>query len=212
MKEIDPQTAIITYFGFFVALTMHEAAKAFSARALGDRSEETASRATINPVPHVSLFGTIIFPLMMLFSGTSILFGWAKPLLVDTRYFKRAKRDINIVFSSGIIFNFGIAIIGGLCLKFGNLTPDRLGVAAAPLPQLLLSVSFANIVIGVLNLIPFPNSDMWRLLLNNLPYEAGRKLESVAGPLSIIMLFALLFGFFHFLFSPALALFTILFL
>ena len=80
------EDAILTYCGFLVAITMREAAYAITSRKLGDRSSETESRATVNPIPHIDLLGTIILPAVFLFSGIPFLLGWAKPLTIDTRY------------------------------------------------------------------------------------------------------------------------------
>lgn len=193
MKELDPVVAFITYFGLLVALTMHEAAKAHMAQYLGDKSPETASRATINPIPHIDIFGTVLFPLAMLFSGTSLLFGWAKPTIFDTRYFKKLKRDINIVSIAGPGFNFLLALICGFTIRFGGFynTGDR-----DPLPLFLNSIASMNVVIGVFNLIPFPGSDGWRILTNVTSYNVSRKLQEMATPISMIMLVLMILGVF----------------
>ena len=65
MASLKIEDAILTYCGFLVAITMREAAHAIAARSLGDRSLETESRATLNPIPHVDILGTIILPLVL---------------------------------------------------------------------------------------------------------------------------------------------------
>lgn len=197
MDNLDPAAAFITFFGFLVALTMHEAAKAYAARALGDKSPETTSRATINPIPHIDIFGTIVFPLIMLFSGINFLFGWAKPLVFDTRFFKKMKRDINIVSLAGPGFNFLLAIVCGIALRQVGLESIGLRDTSQPLPLILNSVAIANIIIGIFNLIPFPGSDGWRILTNSVNYNLSQKLQALSTPISIALLLFFILGFFH---------------
>lgn len=207
MQSVNFGAAIITFFGFLVALTMHEAAHAFVAKKLGDRSPETASRATLNPIPHIDPFGTLLFPILMLASGTNLLFGWAKPTRHDSRYFKNPKRDLNYVALAGPGFNFLIAIVCGLGMRFGGFSVGELMNGTDPLPRLLQSTATANLIIGLFNIIPFPASDGWKLLLNNVNYNLSRKLEEFATPLSIIVLVLLIFGVFSPFFSLILGLF-----
>lgn len=208
MKDMDPVVAFITYFGLLVALTMHEAAKAHTARYLGDKSPETASRATINPIPHIDLFGTILFPLAMLFSGTSLLFGWAKPTIFDTRYFKKIKRDINIVSLAGPGFNFALALICGFTIRVGNF--QVYAGERDPLPLFLNAIASMNVVIGVFNLIPFPGSDGWRILTNVTSYDVSRKLQEMATPISMIMLVLMILGVFTPIIHMAMGIFQLI--
>lgn len=197
LKNFDISTAIITYFGFLVALTMHEAAHAYVAKAMGDKSAETESRATINPVPHIDVFGTIVFPLVMLLSGITLLFGWAKPTQADSRYFKKPKRDINIVALSGPAFNILIAVACGIAMRFMGLGPNEIFQPTAPLPAILQAVATMNIVIAVFNMIPFPASDSWRIITNSVNYNLAQKMQEKAGIISVVMLLLLILGVFH---------------
>jgi Zn-dependent protease len=194
MASLKIEDAILVYCGFLVAITMREAAHAIAARALGDRSTETASRATLNPVPHIDILGTIILPLVFLLTGTPFLLGWAKPLMIDTRYFKRMRRDINLAEIAGPATNLAIAILCGLISKLAGYRIETMFAGDDPIPRLLLEIAKSNIVIGVLNLLPFPNSSGWRLLLNNVSYQVGQKLNEQANIISIGMLVLLLTG------------------
>ncbi|NBW82534.1 site-2 protease family protein [bacterium] len=194
MASLRIEDAILVYCGFLVAITMREAAHAIAARALGDRSTETASRATLNPLPHVDILGTIILPLVFLLTGTTFLLGWAKPLIIDTRYFKKMRRDINLAELAGPATNLGIAVLCGVISKFAGYRIETMFAGDDPIPRLLLEIAKSNIVIGVLNLLPFPNSSGWRLLLNNVSYQVGQKLNEQANIISIGMLVLLLTG------------------
>jgi Zn-dependent protease len=209
MSSLKIEDAILTYCGFLVAITMREAARAIAARKLGDRSSETESRATLNPVPHIDLLGTIILPLVFLLSGIPFLLGWAKQLTIDTRYFKKIRRDINIAEIAGPATNFAIAILCGIIAVAAGYKLEMMWAGNDPIPRLLLAIAQSNIVIGVFNLLPFPNSSGWRLLLNNINYQTGQKLNEHAGVISIVMLVLLLTNILSPIFTGAISLYLI---
>ena len=212
LRNIDPVHAIITYLGLLVALTMHEAAVALAARWKGDRSLETMSRATINPIPHIDFFGTVLFPLLMLFSGIPFLFGWAKPLNFDTRYFKKLKRDINIVCIIGMASCFAIAAVCGLLIGFMGYLPSELVSGKDPAPRILYSIAMGNIFIGMFNVLPFPGRDMWRLITNSVSYPVSQKLNESANIISIVLLLVLIFGLLNPVFMAVRGVFHLLFI
>jgi Zn-dependent protease len=201
------EDAILTFCGFLVAITLREAAYAITAKQLGDRSSETQSRATVNPIPHIDLFGTIILPAVFLFSGIPFLLGWAKPLTIDTRYFKKIRRDINIAELAGPLTNFGLAILCGLIAVALGYRIETMMFGEDPVPRLLLAIAKSNIVIGLLNMLPFPGSSGWRLLLNNIRYQWGQALTQNANIISIVMLVLLLTNILSPLFMGALGLY-----
>ena len=224
MDKNSIATALVTYFGFLVALTMREAAQAHTSRFLGDKSANTASRATFNPVPHIDPFGTILFPLLMLVSGINLLLGWAKRFDPDSRYYKKIKRDLNIVYLAGPGSNVVIAIVAGIALKIflgtamgdggmgGGLgmLADSGSLAANPIPHFLMSVGQANLVIAIFNLLPVPNTDGWKLLLNNINYNSANKLQEMATPISLVFLLLLILGVFSPLFRFFMGLYHLL--
>jgi Zn-dependent protease len=210
-RSLDLAHIFVTYIGLLVALIMHEAALAIAARMLGDKSPETASRATVNPIPHADILGTVVFPVLMLFSGTSFLFGWAKPMVFDTRYFKKIKRDINIVSAVGMASNFVIAIACGIAIRTLGYGAGQLTGGNDPIPRLLYAVATGNVFIGIFNILPFPGRDLWRVILNNAPYHVGQKLDASANIISIVLLLLLLVGVLSPVFSVVLGLFHLLF-
>lgn len=210
-RSFDLAHIFTTYIGLLVALIMHEAALAIAARIMGDRSPETASRATVNPLPHADILGTVVFPILMLFSGSSFLFGWAKPMVFDTRYFKKIRRDINIVSAVGMASNFVIAIACGIAIRAVGYSGVQLSGGNDPIPRLLYAVASGNVFIGIFNILPFPGRDMWRIILNNAPYHVGQKLEGSANIISIVLLVLLLVGVLSPVFSVVLGLFHLAF-
>lgn len=224
MSHFDPAMALLRFLGFFIALTMHEAGKAIVAKRLGDKSLETSSRATLNPMVHIDLFGTIIMPAFLIFMGVPYVFGWAKRLEISSRYFNKIKRDINIAYSSGTVINFIIALLCVIGIKmssnFGNdpflgltllfqhkiTTLSNMDV----INVLLYTVAVSNIVIGIINLLPFIGSAGWYLLMNNLKYDWTLKLQKHATLIHYATLFLLLFGFFNKIFNLIISLFFLI--
>ncbi len=216
--NFDFRIALVTYFGFLVALTMHEAAHAFMAKFLGDNSPETTERATINPLPHIDLWGTIIFPGIMILSPMQlpIVFGWAKPTSFNANAFKRMRRDINLVSLAGPGANYLIAILCGIALQFVGFEDSlfQLGshtIDANPAAAILIYTAISNVVIGTLNFLPFPGSDGWRILLNSVNYNLAQKLNQGAFVISMVMLLMLIMGVFNPLISGFLYLYGFVF-
>ena len=207
-SNIDPGQIILIFFGFLVAVTMREAARAIVARSLGDRSLETESRATLNPLQHIDLFGTIILPLVFLFMGTPFLIGWAKPHVMDMRYFKKMKRDINVAELAGPGANFLIATLCAIAITATGYSPAQMFGGTDVAPRLLFAVAQGNIVIGIFNLLPFPHSSGWRLIKNNLSYNLSQSLDQHANIAYFLLLALLLTVMLSPLFHGAIGLFV----
>ncbi len=201
MRNLDIGSAILTYFGLMVAITMHEAGEALVAKWLGDKSASTQSRATLNPLPHIDPVGTVAVPLVMLLLGVPLLFGWAKPLLVDSRYFKHMRRDINLTALAGPGLNYLIAIAMGLGMRVGRVEQAELLFGKDPFTLILHSTAVANLIIGTFNLLPFPNSDGWKVLINSVSYNTSRKLQELAPMAQIGFLVLLILGVWRPLFT-----------
>lgn len=216
--NFDFRIAILTYFGFLVALTMHEAAHAFMAKFLGDRSVETLERATINPIPHIDLWGTIIFPGIMILSPMQlpVVFGWAKPTSFNPNAFKKIRRDVNLVSLAGPGANYLIAAVCGIALNAvgfdGNIFQVSGHVVETnPAAAILAFTAISNVVIGTLNFLPFPGSDGWRIIVNSVNYNWAQKLNQGAFVISMGMLVLLFMGFFNPFISGCLYLYGMIF-
>jgi Zn-dependent protease len=189
------QTVVLVVFQAVVlilAFSVHECAHAWAAWRLGDPTAKMLGRVTLNPLVHLELLGSVIFPLIGLFYG-GILFGWAKPTPVTPRNFKRYTRDDIIVALAGPASNLLSAILalvlliiqkhfvnGGLqsvvtAMALASRFP---GVSTENLPSLfpvalfLYYVIFINLILFVFNLIPVPPLDGSRILRHFLPYKA----------------------------------------
>ncbi|HYE74835.1 MAG TPA: site-2 protease family protein, partial [Blastocatellia bacterium] len=80
---MEPAYIPIWFVVFLLSLSFHEAAHAWTASKFGDETGRQLGRVTLNPIPHIDVLGTILFPLFNLLSGSALFFGWAKPVPVD---------------------------------------------------------------------------------------------------------------------------------
>jgi Zn-dependent protease len=145
---------LIFYILLVVSLSIHEWAHAFTADKLGDPTPASQGRVTLNPIAHMDLLGTVIFPLLCIFVlPGNFLFGWGRPVMVNISYFKnRVKGDI-LTTMAGPASNLAqallAAIIGGLLCRFAD----------PALAELVGTFIFLNVVLAVFNMIPLPPLD-----------------------------------------------------
>jgi Zn-dependent protease len=187
------------------SFVVHEYAHAWVARREGDDTAEKLGRITMNPLPHIDLFGTLIIPAMLIATKAGFLIGWAKPVPVVPSNFTRGRRSQVYVAGAGVTANFLLALI---------LTPvvvllihaERASPGAEWLGQLRLMAEVGislNFLLVVFNLLPLPPLDGWTVMQNMLPVRiahATQRLHNVA----IIVFFLMFFtGSFGFVLAPA---------
>lgn len=159
-----------------LAITFHEAAHAWAAWLCGDPTAKQQGRLSFNPVNHIDPIGTILVPAMLIMSGSGMLFGWAKPVPVDTRYLRVPRRDMMLVAAAGPAANMVIALVSALLLHVVPFLPEN--IAEWAFMTLLNSISL-NIVLAVFNMIPLPPLDGGKVAVGMLPYRQAMKLESL---------------------------------
>lgn len=153
-------------------LSVHEYAHGLVAKKLGDPTAESLGRLTLNPLKHIDPIGFIMFIVLGI--------GYAKPVPINSRYFKKPKRDMALVGVAGPASNLIMAIIFAALIKllfllaqFIPLTAPTWTVTAfAYLYQILYLGVFYNIAFAIFNLIPVPPLDGSRLLYAFLPSKA----------------------------------------
>ena len=151
-----------------LSIILHEVAHGYVAEAFGDPTARLAGRLTLNPVKHIDPFGSIILPALMVFSGSNLLFGWAKPVPYNP-YNLKGRFAETLVALAGVLVNLGIALIFGLLIRFGasSMSPAFL--------SLIAMVVYINLLLALFNLIPFPPLDGSRALTSLLPYRMLEK-------------------------------------
>ena len=166
------------------SLVLHELAHALVATRLGDPTPREQGRLTLNPLPHLDPLGTAMFALTAF--ASSFIFGWARPVLVQPRYFRRPQLDMALVALAGPATNFLLALLCAAYLVHGNASGDVF--------EVLVRAYEVNIVLGIFNLIPVPPLDGSRIAGALLPqglYARWASLDQVG----MLALFALIFVF-----------------
>ena len=168
-----------------LTVIIHEIAHGYAALLLGDPTAKNEGRLTLNPIPHIDLFGTIILPAILVLTGSNLLFGWAKPVPYNP-YNLKGKYSETVVAAAGSCVNIAVAIVFGLIYRFG------IGVLPEPLLILCGIIVPINIFLGLFNLIPIPPLDGSKIVLSLLPVQHRIKLEerfrSLTGGQSIALL------------------------
>ena len=179
--------------GVLFALSVHEFSHGYVAYKLGDPTAKNYGRLTLNPIKHLDIFGAIA----MLIVGV----GWAKPVPVNTRYFKKYKRDTALVAIAGPLSNVLSAFVGTLLyyliIKFiMTLKPD---VFLSPLwsgiSEIIVSFIFVNVGLAVFNLIPIPPLDGSRIVDSFLPQKLLVLYHKYERYISLILLLVVVSGF-----------------
>jgi Zn-dependent protease len=161
------------------AITVHEVAHGWVAKAFGDRTAELQGRLTLNPIKHIDPVGTVLVPVIMLLLPGNFLFGWAKPVPVDSRNMRSPRSNMVWVSAAGPAANLLMAIFWAFLMMLSqNLD---LGVASQWIGAMAAIGIFINILLAVFNLLPIPPLDGGQLLINLLRRgPVSSMLESVA--------------------------------
>ena len=181
---------VISAVAVLIALTVHEFSHGYAAYKLGDSTAKNAGRLTLNPIKHIDPFGALC---MLLFH-----FGWAKPVPIDPRYFKKPKRDFALSALAGplsnIILGFLLAPLYLLCFK-GFLGAEGFLKTFLYNSAYFLAVFHSiNIGLGVFNLLPIPPFDGSRILNVILPERLYFKVMKYERKIYLFVLAWLLLG------------------
>lgn len=143
----------------FFTIPLHEWAHAFVASKLGDPTPGYLGRLNFNPFAHIDYFGA----LMIILIGV----GWAKPVQINSRYFKNVKRDIALTAAAGPIMNILVAFISLFIYFALTLFSDNFVVSI--IATIVFNYITINISLAVFNLIPIPPLDGSKILFALLP-------------------------------------------
>ena len=167
--QLDEQTLI--YFGcLVVAVILHEISHGVVALWFGDRTAKEAGRVTLNPVPHIDPFGSIVLPAMGAITGLPVL-AWAKPVPVNPTRLRHPRRDMLFVSLAGPATNLALMLVAAIAAKllYEN-GPQVAFYEDLPLEtRILFSFAVVNLFLGLFNLLPIPPLDGSALLERILP-------------------------------------------
>jgi len=162
------QTVLIYALPVLFAITVHEAAHGYAARALGDNTAWMMGRVTLNPMKHIDLVGTILMPLVLYFATSgAFLFGYAKPVPVRFDLLRHPKRDMVWVALAGPGANLFQALLWGIALY----AMMAMSVSERFFLEMGKAGMLTNVVMFAFNLFPLPPLDGGRIVVGLLPWK-----------------------------------------
>ncbi len=154
--------ALVFYFLVIIpSAIFHEYAHGWMADRLGDPTARYAGRLTLNPLVHIDKWGTLLMPLILfLLTRGSFLFAYAKPVPYNPYNLRNPKTGPMFVAIAGPAANFLLAIIFGIAIQY---------LPANNFSLFLSVIVYANVLLGVFNLVPIPPLDGSKILYAVLP-------------------------------------------
>jgi Zn-dependent protease len=148
------------------AVIIHEVSHGVVALSLGDPTAKLSGRLTLNPIPHIDIYGSIILPLLMgLASGGAFVFGYAKPVPFNPYLLRDQKWSPALVALAGPASNLVLAILLGIFYRIAMVFMD----IPAEVGQLFVIAVVINIVLAVFNSVPIPPLDGSKIVAPLLP-------------------------------------------
>lgn len=219
LRNFDVGTIAIQFAVLLFSLSIHEASHAWVADWLGDYTARYLGRVTLNPLPHIDLVGTVLFPLLQFFANFPLI-GWAKPVPVNSVHLRNPRRDQVLISLAGPASNLlagcvSFIILAALKLSLPQADGFIINMAItmnipgsesilAPIVGILFFLMIINMALALFNLIPIPPLDGHWVLYEVLPPNAAGAVERM-GSYGFLLLYALMFlGMFRFIFIPVL--------
>ena len=208
------QGDLIFFAVLIPSVIVHEVSHGAVALAFGDDTAKRAGRLTLNPLPHIDPFGTIILPAILVLS-TGSAFGYARPVPVSPRRMRSPRNHSLLTSLAGPAVNIVLAALTVLVLQ--SVLPDRyrvfgnsIATDGSVLVEVVLATGLVNVILAAFNLIPIPPLDGSALIERVLParlWPGYLRLRQY----SMILLFVVIFwsgGVLSRIFDPAVELWT----
>jgi len=182
LANIDPVQLILGFSILLFSLSVHEAAHAWSADRLGDRTARVLGRVSINPIVHLDPIGTVVFPLVAIFTGLPLI-GWAKPVPVDTRnLLPDWRQKYMLIAAAGPASNLALACVFAVVVQ---VLPSGSSI------RLLNFAVIINVLLAVFNLLPVPPLDGGNVVAGLFGGPVARAIDRLR-PYGFLIIYALL--------------------
>jgi Zn-dependent protease len=198
------------------AMVAHEYAHAAVALQQGDDTAYTLGRVTLNPLPHIDPWMSLLLPTLLWFgSNGQYTFGGAKPVPINSRKFRNYRKGDILVSAAGVATNFCLAFVWSLVFILLGLMSRVVPAGGAVLEtaqRMMVHGIWLNLLLCFFNLIPIPPLDGSHLVYHALPPNAGSWYRSLQR-FGYLPLFVLMFLFrpaMLFLLTPAIKMMTLL--
>jgi Zn-dependent protease len=196
---MDIYNIVIILVILLFSAIIHEVCHGLMAEKMGDDTAKDMGRITLNPIPHIDPFGSIMLPLLLLLVGSPIIFGAAKPVPVNFNNLRPQRLGMALVSLAGPLSNFALAIL--------FVIPIKLGLANSIALPILMEAILLNLVLGTFNLVPIPPLDGSKIVASVLPEEWWPKIFAWERWGFILVLVFLYFGWLSYLLFPVINLF-----
>lgn len=174
-----------------MSVVAHEVAHGYAAYLHGDKTALFAGRLTLNPIPHIDVFGSVILPLLALTTANTFI-GWAKPVPYNP-YNLQGKWAESWVSSAGILANISIAIIAGVIFKIFLIE----GMLNETLAGGMFNIIWINISLALFNLIPIPPFDGAGIIKSFFPrihFNESRFIHNPIYMIGVIIFASVIYG------------------
>jgi Zn-dependent protease len=148
---------------------VHEVMHGVAAEWLGDKTARYAGRLTLNPLPHLDLFGSVLLPLLLVLTNAPVFFAWAKPVPYNPYNLRPGRFSEAIVAGAGPFINLVIALLFGAVIRLGIF--PSIGSA----DSILFLIVVVNVMLCCFNLIPVPPLDGSKVLEALLPRPLAQR-------------------------------------
>lgn len=170
---------------FLMSIVCHEVSHGWVAHHFGDPTAQLRGRLSLNPLRHLDPIGTILLPLLLIFTHAPFIFGWAKPVPIDIQQLDHPKQDLIWVGLAGPVANLALAVVIAAGLRLTAVPPTSLvGVVGT-------TAIVMNLVLGLFNLLPVPPLDGSRVAVGLLPWPLARCIIALE-PIGLFLIFGLL--------------------
>lgn len=186
--NFDLGVFLLAVLPVLLAITVREVARGYTARYWGDHTGEQFGRLTLNPLPHIDPVGTIVVPLVCLMIG-SFLFGWARPMPIDSRNFRDPRRAWRWVSISGPIANLILAFFWGFVAAFAVYAPESYQEPLVRMAQYGVIVNAIWVAFSLIPILPWDGGIFIDTFLSAKQSMQFRKIEPYGMWIVLILMF-----------------------